>query len=49
MSARTVVRPLTVGGCPNCVLLSPQLRQAAGSLSASGGQRVQDTEAKFEK
>jgi hypothetical protein len=34
--ARTVVRPLTVGVSPNCVLLNPQLRQAARALSASG-------------
>jgi hypothetical protein len=32
--ARNLVRPLTVGVSPNCVLLNPQLRQAAGSLCA---------------
>ena len=26
--------PLTVGDCPNCVQLIPQLRQAAGTLGA---------------
>jgi len=28
---RISVRPLTVGDCPNCVQLIPQLRQAAGT------------------
>jgi len=32
---RISVRPLTVGVCPNCVQLTPQLRQAAGTLPAS--------------
>jgi len=31
---RISVRPLTVGDCPNCVQLPPQLRQAAGTLGA---------------
>ena len=29
---RISVRPLTVGDSPNCVQLTPQLRQAAGTL-----------------
>ena len=36
VTVRISVRPLTVGDCPNCVQLTPQLRQAAGTLSASG-------------
>ena len=34
--ARISLRPLTGGASPNCVQLTPQLRQAAGTLSASG-------------
>jgi hypothetical protein len=34
--ARILLSPLTVGDSPNCVQLSPQLRQAAGPLGASG-------------
>ena len=34
---RISLSPLTVGDSPNCVQLTPQLRQAAGTLSASGG------------
>ena len=37
---RISVFPLTGGDCPNCVQLPPQLRQAAGTLSASGGGAV---------
>jgi len=33
--------PLTAGDSPNCVQLTPQLRQAAGTLCASGGSAVQ--------
>jgi len=33
---RISVRPLTVGDSPNCVQLTPQLHQAAGTLDASG-------------
>jgi len=29
---RISVHPLTGGDCPNCVQLTPQLRQAAGTL-----------------
>jgi hypothetical protein len=32
--ARISVCPLTVGGCPKCVQLNPQLRQAARALCA---------------
>ena len=42
IGAEVIIRislcPLTVGVSPNCVQLTPQLRQAAGTLSASGGQ-----------
>ena len=31
---RITVCPLTVGDYPNCVQLTPQLRQAAGTLAA---------------
>ena len=31
--------PLTVGDCPNCVQLTPQLRQAAGTLGVSSERR----------
>ena len=37
---RISVYPLTVSDNPNCVQLPPQLRQAAGTLSASGGSAV---------
>ena len=33
---RISVRPLTLCDNPNCVQLTPQLRQAAGTLPASG-------------
>jgi len=33
---------LTGGDSPNCVQLTPQLRQAAGTLCASGQQRSAD-------
>jgi len=43
LGAEVIVRisvcPLTVSVSPNCVQLTPQLRQAAGTLCASGGQR----------
>ena len=32
--------PLTGGNNPNCVQLTPQLRQAAGTLGASGQHEV---------
>ena len=35
VTVRISVRPLTVGDSPKCVQLTPQLRQAAGTLSAS--------------
>ena len=35
VTVRISVSPLTVGVSPNCVQLIPQLRQAAGTLSAS--------------
>jgi hypothetical protein len=38
--ARTVVCPLTVGGCPKCVQLNPQLRQAARALCVSAENAV---------
>jgi len=34
--ARISVCPLTIGDSPNCVQLTPQLRQAAGTLGVSG-------------
>ena len=37
VTVRISVRPLTCGDSPNCVQLTPQLRQAAGTLPASGG------------
>jgi hypothetical protein len=37
--ARIVVCLLTVGDSPNCVLLNPQLRQAAGALGVSSGRQ----------
>ena len=39
VATRTVAGTKTVGDNPNCVQLSPQLRKAAGPLTASGGQR----------
>jgi hypothetical protein len=47
--ARIVVCPLTVGGCPKCVLLNPQLRQAAGSLDAMLAEVRLAKEVKIEK
>ena len=46
---RISVRPLTVGVSPNCVQLSPQLRQAAASLCASGRQRSRESAITREK
>jgi len=37
---RISVHPLTGGDYPNCVQLTPQLRQAAGTLGASGESTV---------
>jgi len=36
---RISVRPLTGGDYPNCVQLTPQLRQAAGTLAAMVGRQ----------
>jgi len=36
VTVRILVCPLTGGVSPNCVQLTPQLRQAAGTLDASG-------------
>ena len=43
---RISVRPLTVGVSPNCVQLPPQLRQAAGTLCASGREHEKHTDEK---
>ena len=49
VTVRISVRPLTCSDSPNSVQLTPQLRQAAGTLSASGRQRVRTaTENKVE-
>jgi len=39
---RISVYPLTIGVSPNCVQLTPQLRQAAGTLAAMRRKRCRE-------
>ena len=40
VTARIELCPFVVSDSPRCSAVEPQLRQAAGPLAASGGQRV---------